>query len=99
MANAWPGGLEERGEGIEEKAAPAGRAVVRAAGWPTLARLPIQTLLKSNPSSAQILFALAGSTLFVAVFLGLIWLRTAIKKLGARNRVEAAHLAERKGWL
>ena len=60
---------------------------------------PIQTLLKSNPSSAQILFALAGSTLFVAVFLGLIWLRTAIKKLGARNRVEAAHLAERKGWL
>ena len=35
---------------------------------------PIQALLKSNPSSAQILFALAGTTLFVAVFLGLIWL-------------------------
>jgi DNA-binding CsgD family transcriptional regulator len=136
---------------------------------------PIQALLKSNPSSAQILFALAGTTLFVAVFLGLIWLgqplraaatdvsevrkrraarervvdpglaaaalsegespltgrerevlsasangatiedvaaklylsegtvrnylSTAIKKLGARNRVEAARLAERKGWL
>jgi two-component system response regulator DesR len=27
------------------------------------------------------------------------YLSTAIKKLGARNRVEAAHLAERKGWL
>ena len=35
---------------------------------------PIQGLLKSDPSSAQILFALAGTTLFVAVFLGLIWL-------------------------
>ena len=35
---------------------------------------PIQALLKSNPSSAQILFALAGITLFVAIFLGLIWL-------------------------
>ena len=35
---------------------------------------PIQALLKSNPSTAQILFALAGTTLFVAVFLGLIWL-------------------------
>jgi two-component system response regulator DesR len=27
------------------------------------------------------------------------YLSTAIKKLGARNRVEAARLAERKGWL
>jgi two-component system response regulator DesR len=27
------------------------------------------------------------------------YLSTAIKKLGARNRVEAAHLAEEKGWL
>ena len=27
------------------------------------------------------------------------YLSTAIKKLGARNRVEAAHLADRKGWL
>ena len=27
------------------------------------------------------------------------YLSTAIKKLGVRNRVEAAHLAERKGWL
>ncbi len=27
------------------------------------------------------------------------YLSTAIKKLGTRNRVEAAHLAERKGWL
>jgi two-component system, NarL family, response regulator DesR len=27
------------------------------------------------------------------------YLSTAIKKLGARNRVEAAHLAEQKGWL
>ena len=27
------------------------------------------------------------------------YLSTAIKKLGRRNRVEAAHLAERKGWL
>jgi two-component system, NarL family, response regulator DesR len=27
------------------------------------------------------------------------YLSTAIKKLGARNRVEAAHFAERKGWL
>jgi two-component system response regulator DesR len=27
------------------------------------------------------------------------YLSVAIKKLGARNRVEAAHLAERKGWL
>jgi hypothetical protein len=26
-------------------------------------------------------------------------LSTAIKKLGARNRVEAARLADRKGWL
>jgi two-component system response regulator DesR len=27
------------------------------------------------------------------------YLSTAIKKLGTRNRAEAAHLAERKGWL
>ncbi len=27
------------------------------------------------------------------------YLSTAIKKLGAKNRVEAAHLAEKKGWL
>ena len=27
------------------------------------------------------------------------YLSTAIKKLGVRNRVEAAHLAEQKGWL
>jgi two-component system response regulator DesR len=27
------------------------------------------------------------------------YLSTAIKKLGARNRVEAARLAERRGWL
>ncbi|MDQ3636401.1 MAG: LuxR C-terminal-related transcriptional regulator, partial [Actinomycetota bacterium] len=27
------------------------------------------------------------------------YLSTAIKKLGVRNRVEAARLAERKGWL
>jgi two-component system response regulator DesR len=27
------------------------------------------------------------------------YLSTAIKKLGARNRVEAAHFAEEKGWL
>jgi two-component system response regulator DesR len=27
------------------------------------------------------------------------YLSTAIKKLGARNRVEAARLADRKGWL
>ena len=27
------------------------------------------------------------------------YLSTAIKKLGARNRVETAHLADRKGWL
>jgi two-component system response regulator DesR len=27
------------------------------------------------------------------------YLSTAIKKLGSRNRVEAARLAERKGWL
>jgi two-component system response regulator DesR len=27
------------------------------------------------------------------------YLSTAIKKLGARNRVEAARLAEKKGWL
>ena len=27
------------------------------------------------------------------------YLSTAIKKLGARNRVEAARLAESKGWL
>jgi two-component system response regulator DesR len=27
------------------------------------------------------------------------YLSTAIKKVGARNRVEAAHLAERQGWL
>jgi DNA-binding NarL/FixJ family response regulator len=27
------------------------------------------------------------------------YLSTAIKKLGTRNRVEAARLAERKGWL
>jgi len=27
------------------------------------------------------------------------YLSTAIKKLGGRNRVEAAHLAEKKGWL
>ena len=27
------------------------------------------------------------------------YLSTAIKKLGARNRVEAARLAEQKGWL
>ena len=27
------------------------------------------------------------------------YLSTAIKKLGARNRVEAARFAERKGWL
>jgi two-component system response regulator DesR len=27
------------------------------------------------------------------------YLSTAIKKLGTRNRVEAAYLAERKGWL
>jgi two-component system response regulator DesR len=27
------------------------------------------------------------------------YLSTAIKKLGMRNRVEAARLAERKGWL
>ncbi len=27
------------------------------------------------------------------------YLSAAIKKLGMRNRVEAAHLAERKGWL
>ena len=27
------------------------------------------------------------------------YLSTGIKKLGARNRVEAAHIAERKGWL
>ena len=27
------------------------------------------------------------------------YLSTAIKKLGARNRVEAAHVAEEKGWL
>jgi two-component system, NarL family, response regulator DesR len=27
------------------------------------------------------------------------YLSTAIKKLGARNRIEAARLAERKGWL
>ncbi len=27
------------------------------------------------------------------------YLSTAIKKLGAKNRVEAARLAEKKGWL
>ena len=27
------------------------------------------------------------------------YLSTAIKKLGTRNRVEAARLAEKKGWL
>jgi two-component system, NarL family, response regulator DesR len=27
------------------------------------------------------------------------YLSTSIKKLGAKNRVEAAHLAEKKGWL
>jgi len=27
------------------------------------------------------------------------YLSTAIKKLGTRNRAEAARLAERKGWL
>ena len=27
------------------------------------------------------------------------YLSTAINKLGVRNRVEAAHLAEQKGWL
>ncbi len=27
------------------------------------------------------------------------YLSTAIKKLGARNRLEASRLAERKGWL
>ena len=27
------------------------------------------------------------------------YLSTAIKKLGVRNRVEAARFAERKGWL
>ncbi len=27
------------------------------------------------------------------------YLSTAIKKLGARNRIEAARLAEKKGWL
>jgi two-component system response regulator DesR len=27
------------------------------------------------------------------------YLSTAIKKLSVRNRVEAAHLAEQKGWL
>ena len=27
------------------------------------------------------------------------YLSTAIKKLGVRNRVEAARLAEKKGWL
>jgi two-component system, NarL family, response regulator DesR len=27
------------------------------------------------------------------------YLSTAIKNLGVRNRVEAAHLAEQKGWL
>ena len=28
-----------------------------------------------------------------------LYLSTAIQKLGARNRVEAARLAEQKGWL
>jgi DNA-binding CsgD family transcriptional regulator len=27
------------------------------------------------------------------------YLSTVIKKFGVRNRVEAAHLAEQKGWL
>jgi two-component system, NarL family, response regulator DesR len=27
------------------------------------------------------------------------YLSVAIQKLGARNRVEAAHIAEQKGWL
>ena len=37
--------------------------------------------------------------LYLSEGTGRNYLSTAIKKLGARNRIEAARLAERKGWL
>ncbi len=51
---------------------------------------PIGALLGSSPTTPQILFAIAGTTLFVVVFLGLLWVRQPL-------RVAASDVSEVRG--
>ena len=54
---------------------------------------PIQALLTSNPSPARLLFALAGTTLFVGVFLWLLWVREPLRAATAESSAIRKHRA------